>query len=291
MMKFNCLLSHTCLNRIQFHIHIPYRSLSILQRLQTFQTCPLLGTSCPASTLCPFQFHTKHTLPLPLTGKLHLLTLCLQLQKLRVIGLISIKTAMGNLQNLIGNPVKEISVMGNHDHNTFKTSQKILQPGHHLIVQMVGRLVQKQHITGIHQCPGQCHPLLLPSGQMINLLLVIHNSKLIQYIPGLTLCAPVLLPLPLSHIIQDRSPLRKLRHLRQIRNPETILCDYLPFIRILQTTDDLQNCRLPGSVNPDNPNLIPLMHPIGNIIQNHLFTKHLGNMLYIQNIHKLKPLS
>ena len=44
-------------------------------------------------------------------------------------------------------------------------------------------------------------------------------------------------------------------------------------------------------LNPDNPNLIPLMHPIGNIIQNHLFTKHLGNMLYIQNIHKLKPLS
>ena len=46
--------------------------------------------------------------------------------------------AMGNLQNLISNPVEEIPVMSNHNHNALKTSQKVLQPGHHLIIQMVG---------------------------------------------------------------------------------------------------------------------------------------------------------
>ena len=49
-------------------------------------------------------------------------------------------------------------------HNALKTSQKVLQPGHHLIIQMVGRLVQKQHITRIHQSPCQCHPFLLSPG-------------------------------------------------------------------------------------------------------------------------------
>ena len=126
MVKFDCLLSHTCLNRIQLHIRITHRSLSVLQCLQAFQTCPLLGTSGSASTLCPLQFHAEYALSLPLTGKLHLLTLCLQFQKLRVISLISIKAAMGNLQNLISNPVEEISVMSNHNHNALKTSQKVL---------------------------------------------------------------------------------------------------------------------------------------------------------------------
>ena len=164
MVKFDRLLSHTCLNRIQLHIRIPHRSLSVLQCLQAFQTCPLLGTSGSASTLCPLQFHAEYALSLPLTGKLHLLTLCLQFQKLRVISLISIKATMGNLQNLISDPVEEISVMSNHDYNTLKASQKVFQPGHHLIIQMVGRLVQKQHITGIHQSPCQCHPFLLSPG-------------------------------------------------------------------------------------------------------------------------------
>ena len=290
-MKLNGLLSHTGFHRIQLHTGIPHRCLSILQSFQTFQTGSLLGTSGPAATFRPLQFHAEHTLSLPLTGKLHLLTLCLQLQKFRVIGLISIQIPMGNLQNFIGNPVKKISVMGNHDHNPLKASQKILQPGHHLIIQMVGGLIQKQHITGIHQRPGQRHPFLLPAGQMIDLLLMIRNPKLIQHISCFTLCTPVLLPLSFSHIIQDRSPLGKLRHLWQIGNPQTILCDHLSLIRLLQTTDNLQNRRLSSPVNSDNPNLIPLMHPIRNIIQNRLLTKHLGNMLYIQNIHKSKPLS
>ena len=198
---------------------------------------------------------------------------------------------MRNLQNLIRNPVKKISVMRNHDHNAFKTSQKILKPGNHLIIQMVRRLIQKKHITRIHQSPRQSHPLLLPARQMINLLLMIHNPQLIQHIPGLALRTPVLLPFPLCHIIQNRSPLRKLGHLRQIRNPQPILRNNLPLIRLLQPTDNLQNRRLPSTIDPDNPNLIPLMHPIRNIIQNHLLAKHLRNMLYIQNIHKSKPLS
>ena len=94
---------------------------------------------------------------------------------------------------------------------------------------------------------------------MIDLLLMVCNSQLIKNIPCLTLSTPVLLPLSFCHIIQDRSSLRKLRHLRQIGNPQTILCDHLSLIRLLQTADDLQNRRLPGPINPDDPNLISLM--------------------------------
>ena len=110
---------------------------------------------------------------------------------------------------------------------------------------------------------------------MIDLLLMVCNSQLIQNIPCLALSTPVLLPLSFCHIIQDRSSLRKLRHLRKIRDSQAILSDHLPLIRLLQTADDLQNRRLPGPINPDDPNLISLMHPVGNIIQHHLLTKHL----------------
>ena len=67
-------------------------------------------------------------------------------------------------ENAVYHTVQEITVMRNHDHNAFKPVQIILQPGYHLVIQMVGRLVQKQHITGIHQSPCQCHPFLLSPG-------------------------------------------------------------------------------------------------------------------------------
>ena len=53
---------------------------------------------------------------------------------------------MTDFQNFIGNFVKEITVMRNHDHNAFKPVQVILQPGYHLIIQMVGRLIQNQDV-------------------------------------------------------------------------------------------------------------------------------------------------
>ena len=285
-MKLDRFLSHTGLNRIQLHIRIPYRRFSILQRFQTFQTGTLLGTSRTASSLRPFQFHTKNTLSLSLTGKFHLLALRFQLQEFGIIRLICIKISMRNLQDLIGNSVKEISVMSNHDHNALKASQKILKPSHHLIVQMVSRLVQKQHITRIYQSPRQRHSLLLTSGEMIDLLLMICDPQLIQNISGFTLCAPVLLPFPLGHIIQDRRPLRKFRHLRQICDTQTILRNDLSLIRLLQPRNNLKDRRFPGSIDPDNTNLITLMDSIRNIVQDHFLSKYLRNMLYVQNIHK-----
>ena len=38
------------------------------------------------------------------------------------------------------------------------------QPCNVLFIQIVGGLIQKQHITGIHQSPCQCHPFLLSPG-------------------------------------------------------------------------------------------------------------------------------
>ena len=171
--------------------------------------------------------------------------------------------------------------MGNHDHYALEFPQKIFQPGHHLIVQMVGRLVHQKHITGIYQCSCQCHSFLLTTGEMVDFLFMIRDSQLIQHVSGFTLCTPVLLPFSLCHIIKDRRALRKLRHLRQVCDAQSVLCDDLSLIRFFQTCNDLQNGGFTGTVNTDDTDFISLMDSIGNIIQNYFFTKYFGNMFYV----------
>ena len=53
---------------------------------------------------------------------------------------------MADLQNFVGDTIQKIAVVGHHENDTLKPDQKILQPGYHLIVQMVGRLIQDQHV-------------------------------------------------------------------------------------------------------------------------------------------------
>ena len=66
--------------------------------------------------------------------------------------------------------VQEMAVMGDDDDRVRKAEQEILQPGDGLEVEVVGRLVQEQHVRVAEQGLGQQHPHLVPAFQLLHLL-------------------------------------------------------------------------------------------------------------------------
>ena len=193
---------------------------------------------------------------------------------------------MTDFQNFIGNFVKEITVMRNHDHNAFKPVQIILQPGYHLVIQMVGRLIQNQHIRRVYQSSGQSYTLLLATRKLLHRDIMFCNPQLIQNISGLAFCAPVLLPFPISHIVLYNGTFWKIRHLRQIGDTKAILGNHLSLICLLFPCNDFQQSTFSSSIDSNDSDFIPIMDSIGNIIKNLFISKNLAYMFNVQYIHK-----
>ena len=192
---------------------------------------------------------------------------------------------MANLQDLVGYLIKKITVMSNHDHNALKPVEVILQPGHHLIVQMVGRLVQDQHIGRIHKGAGKGNLFLLAAGKLLHQGVMLSDAKLVQNIPCLTLGTPVLLPFTVRHIILHNGSLWKIRHLGQIGDPKPVLRNYLSLIGLFFPCNDLKQSTFSCSIDSDNTNLITIMDSIRNIIKYFFISENFAYMFYIQYVH------
>ena len=65
--------------------------------------------------------------------------------KLRIGALVAHHSAVLQLDGLVGDMVKKITVMADDDHGSSEIAQKILQPADGLNIQMIGRLVEKEH--------------------------------------------------------------------------------------------------------------------------------------------------
>jgi hypothetical protein len=68
------------------------------------------------------------------------------------------------LQDPARHVVKEVPVVRHGHHASLEVGQVTLQPGHALRVQVVGGLVQQQHVRLLQQHPTQRHPALLTAG-------------------------------------------------------------------------------------------------------------------------------
>ena len=84
-----------------------------------------------------------------------LAALLAQLHKLVVFDLVVINHAARYLYGTCGNVVYESAVMAYQNHSVATLGQKLLEPLYALYVQMVGRLVQKQHVRMTQQYLGQ----------------------------------------------------------------------------------------------------------------------------------------
>ena len=146
-----------------------------------------LGGAGPAAPHDPLPLHPEDGLTLALTGLRHLLPLLPQLQVLGIVGLVVVQLSPGELRDVVHHPLQEIPVVGHHDEAALEPAEPVLQPGHHLAVQVVGGLVQDQHVRRVDEGRRQGHPLPLSAGEGAHLLGEICDAQPVQHGLGLVL--------------------------------------------------------------------------------------------------------
>ncbi len=70
------------------------------------------------------------------------------------------------LQNPLGDIVEEVAVVGDRDHRARILLEEVFQPRHRFGIQMVGGLIEQQHVGLGQQQAAQRHAALLAAGQL-----------------------------------------------------------------------------------------------------------------------------
>ena len=185
IMQLNELFAKAAGRCRQLHGIVRLRGLLIFQGLISLDTVLALGGPGPAAPHDPLPLRSQDGLPLPLAGLRHLRPLGLQLQIFGIVGLVMIQLAPAQLRDVVHHPLQKIAVMGHHHQSALETAEPVLQPGSHLRVQMVGGLVQNQHICRVDQGRRQGHPLPLSAGEGAHLLLIVRQAQLVEHGLGL----------------------------------------------------------------------------------------------------------
>ncbi|GIX34514.1 MAG: hypothetical protein KatS3mg126_0293 [Lysobacteraceae bacterium] len=89
-------------------------------------------------------------------------------QPLGVVALPGDAAAAVELEDPFGGVVEEVAVVGDRHHGARVALQELLQPLHRLGVEVVGRLVEEQHVRLGEQQPAQGHAALLASGEVLD---------------------------------------------------------------------------------------------------------------------------
>ena len=124
--------------------------------------------------------------------------------------------------------------------------------------------------------PYKCRLSPLTTGKLCQRLLMIHNAQLIEHALCLTLQCPVHVPHTICHIGKYGFFFRKCRiSAAGTQIPDPVLCDYLPFIWLFQSSKHTQKCCFSGSVDTDHTDLLSFGNATGNVIKNHFSAKNL----------------
>ena len=96
---------------------------------------------------------------------LDLEALLLLLEPRAVVALPRNAVAAVELEDPLGGVVEEVAVVGHGDHGAGKPLQELLEPLDALGVEVVGRLVEQQHVGLGEQQPAQRDAALLAAGE------------------------------------------------------------------------------------------------------------------------------
>ena len=80
--------------------------------------------------------------------------------------------------DMVADMLQKVPVMGYHDETAPESAQPVFQPGDHLTVQVVGRLIQYKNIRRMHQSGYKSHTLTLAAGKCSDLLTKICQPQL-----------------------------------------------------------------------------------------------------------------
>ena len=103
-----------------------------------------------------------------------------------VVPAVERRPALRHLDDPGDGPVQEVPVVGHGDHRPGEGVQVVLQNGQGLDVQVVGGLIQQQHIGGGGQHGEEIEPPLFPAGQLADggPLFLRREEKLLQQLGG-----------------------------------------------------------------------------------------------------------
>ena len=114
----------------------------------------------------PFELAPERTLARTLLLLLLREALLLLLEPARVVALVRIAARAVELENPAGDVVQEVAVMGHRDDGAGVVLEKPLEPRHRLRVEVVGGLVEQQHVGAREQQTAQRHAPPLAAGQL-----------------------------------------------------------------------------------------------------------------------------
>src|ERR1700722_6911481 len=83
-----------------------------------------------------------------------------------VVALPGDAVAAIELQNPFGDVVQKIAVVSDRDHRARVFIEEVLEPGHRFGVQVIGRLIEQQHVGLGQEQAAQRNATLLPAGQL-----------------------------------------------------------------------------------------------------------------------------
>mmetsp|Transcript_9665 Transcript_9665/g.39370 ORF Transcript_9665/g.39370 Transcript_9665/m.39370 type:complete len:205 (-) Transcript_9665:497-1111(-) len=116
----------------------------------------------------PSQLLPQHPLPCLLGTLLLLQALCLGLEPFGIVAAEGDAHAAVQLEDPAGHVIEEVAVVRDRHHGAREAVEVVLQPGHRLCIEVVGRLVQQQQVWLRNQRLAQRHPARLASGEVVD---------------------------------------------------------------------------------------------------------------------------
>ena len=112
--------------------------------------------------------------------------------------------ALVKLENLIANPIEEITVVSYHEQRHARLGKEFLQPFNHFHIEVVGGLVKDKEIWFMKQHQGQSQAFHLSTRELVDHLVKVGDGKTSQILP----CFKMLFFVEVSQQIRDARPFR-----------------------------------------------------------------------------------
>ena len=262
------LFAEPARGRGQLHRAVALRRFLVFEGLIAVDALLALGAAGLAAAQDPFALDAQDRLPLALGRLGHLRALLAQLQIAGVIRLVVIELAARELRDVVHDALKKVPVVRHHDEPALIPPQPVLQPGDHLRVKVVRRLVEHQHVRRMDERRAQSRAAAFAAGERADAPVRLAEAELRQH----RLCLVFVQRAELRRhagedLLQDRPVVVHLRVLRQIAHLQVRPARDVPAVRLHEPGQHLQKRRFAGAVDADDAGLVPLVEIKIHILQ------------------------
>ncbi len=139
-----------------------------------------------------------------------------------------------------GQLAQQHAVVGHHRQRALKAEEKIFQPGDGFQIEVVGRLVQQEHVRFGGQGPGQQHAALHPGGEHGQLGLGVQVHAAEHLLHPVVARQTVLRPAAGGDAVEDRARQVAGDLLDQHCGDQLLLADHLALVGFQLTLDESQ---------------------------------------------------